>query len=95
MRTHRHLVCHDTSGGCGNGAGNETGAEHGEGAIEAGALDVIFGVGAAYRPLLQRLVRAIESLVLYDEASLQQIAWRNSNISLEVLQLEANGVCIV
>ena len=41
-----HLVCHDTSGGCGIGAGNETGAEHGEGVIEAGTLDVIFGVGA-------------------------------------------------
>ena len=48
---------------------------------------------STYRPLLQRLVRAIESLVLYDEASLQQISRHNSNIRLEVLQLEANGVC--
>ena len=37
----------------------------------------------------------LKNLVLYDEASLQQIAWRNSNANLEVLQLEANGMCIV
>ena len=50
---------------------------------------------ATYRPLLQRLVYAIEILVLFDEASLQQIAWHNSNKSLGVLQLEVNGVCVV
>ena len=42
-----HAVCHNGIGGCGNGFGNETGAEPDDAGIPTGALDVIFGVGGA------------------------------------------------
>ena len=39
--------CHEGIGGFGNGAGNNTGTEPEDAAVQAGELDVIFGVGGA------------------------------------------------
>ena len=41
------IDCHEGIGGCGNGAGNDTEVEPEHAAVQAGALDVIFGVGGA------------------------------------------------
>ena len=42
-----HADCHEGIGGCGNGFGNDTGTEPEDAAMQAGELDVNFGVGGA------------------------------------------------
>ena len=42
-----HADCHEGIGGFGNGAGNDTGTEPEDAAMQADELDVIFGVGGA------------------------------------------------
>ena len=42
-----HADCQEGIGGFGNGAGNDTEAEPEDAAVQAGELDVIFGVGGA------------------------------------------------
>ena len=42
-----HVDWHEGIGGCNNGVGNDTEVEPEDAAVQAGALDVIFGVGGA------------------------------------------------